>query len=194
MQTWRFKAGQTLLWEDIKEVEENEKMVTSSCCSYSLSTIAWTLVKSEKWFWNVIHFCLLCFAALLNEGGRRARVMFNRHQSNHFLRHKLSISLQSIKLIFKYHDNFVVLTKDCHIYKLCQKRMKRKLSQWKMMLFVLQSLQRVFSGFYYPIPNPIFISIYQYVKLLVGWASFFILVLNIAKGTTDPRIEFILSK
>ena len=75
---------------------------------------------------NVIHFCLLCFVALLNEGGRRARVMFNRHQSNHFLRHKLSISLQSIKLIFKFHDNFVVLTKDCHIYKLCHRVDEKK--------------------------------------------------------------------
>ena len=75
---------------------------------------------------NVIHVCLLCFVALLNQGGRRARVMFNRHQSNHFLRHKLSISLQSIKLIFKYHDNFVVPTKDCHIYKLCHRVDEKK--------------------------------------------------------------------
>ena len=52
--------------------------------------------------------------------------MFNRHQSNHFLRHKLSISLQSIKLIFKYHDNFVVPTKDCHIYKLCHRVVEKK--------------------------------------------------------------------
>ena len=75
---------------------------------------------------SFIFVCLLCLVALLNEGGRRARVMFNRHQSNHFLRHKLSISLQSIKLIFKYHDNFVVLTKDCHIYKLCHRVDEKK--------------------------------------------------------------------
>ena len=52
--------------------------------------------------------------------------MFNRHQSNHFLRHKLSISLLSIKLIFKYHDKFVALTKDCHIYKLCHRVDEKK--------------------------------------------------------------------
>ena len=65
--------------------------------------------------------------------------MFNRHQSNHFLRHKLSISLQSIKLIFKFHDNFVVLTKDCHVYKLCHKVDEKKTITMKDIKFAVRA-------------------------------------------------------
>ena len=65
--------------------------------------------------------------------------MFNRHQSNHFLRHKLSISLQSTKLIFKFHDNFVVLTKDCHVYKLCHKVDEKKTITMKDIKFAVRA-------------------------------------------------------
>ena len=93
--------------------------------------------------------------------------MFNRHQSNHFLRHKLSISLQSIKLIFKYHDNFVVLTKDCHICKLCQRVDEKKTITMKDIKCAVCAPQHPESVQWLLLshskPN-IHISIYQYVK------------------------------